>query len=127
MPIASRDDTLAINMSELQVSLAVVGEVTVVALVGEGAAGNVRQLETAITRLSAVRPRTVVLDLTRLSFVASLCMGCFVALHRSIATHGGMVRIAGVNEEVATALRRAKLNAIFPMDATVCDAVAAST
>jgi len=98
---------------------------TVLKLVGDGAAANVSTLEKAVTRVCAMRPHAVVLDLSGLTFIASLCMGCFVALRRSIAAHGGTVRLAAPNEQVATALSRAKLDAFIPTDATIESSFAA--
>ncbi len=111
-------------MSTLNVEIAEADGAVVVRVVGEGSAANARALETSVTRLCAMRPRLVVLDLSQLSFIASLCMGCFVALRRGITAHGGTVRIAGATPEVALALRRAKLDVILPLDVDVASSVA---
>jgi anti-anti-sigma factor len=113
-------------MATLNIDVAEVGQAQVVTLTGEGSAANAMSLEMAVTRLCAVRPRAVVLDLSRLAYIASLCMGCLVALRRSITSHGGTVRIAGASDEVATAMRRAKLDLILPMDQTIAESLAAA-
>ena len=92
---------------------------------GDGSAANAQVMEMAVTRLCALRPRTIVLDFANLKYIASLCMGCLVALRRSVTAHGGTVRIAAATDDVALALRRAKLDLIFPLDATVAESLAA--
>ena len=113
-------------MGTLQVDVTQDNGASIVRLRGDGGAGRAATLDAAVTRVCATRPRLVVLDLTELAYIASLCMGSLVALRRAIGSHGGSVRIAGASGDVALALRRAKLDAIMPMHESVAECVSAA-
>lgn len=101
------------------------GDVAVVSMIGAGDIQGAMVLERHFTRLSAQKPRRVVFDLSRLTFISSLCMGAMVAVAKATKNQKGTVAIAGANDNVAGAFRHARLETIFPMFATVEEALAA--
>jgi anti-sigma B factor antagonist len=107
----------------LEVETAETDHAVVVAIRGDAGATNADLLDAAVLRLSAMRPRLVVLDLSQTTLIASLCIGSLVALRRGIVAHGGAVRIAGASPLIDLTLRRAKLDLIFPMHATVAESL----
>ncbi|MGB7159693.1 MAG: STAS domain-containing protein [Tepidisphaeraceae bacterium] len=111
-------------MPALDVQAAQTDDAVIVALKSDAGAANADALDAAVLRLSAMRPRLVVLDLSQTTLIASLCIGSLVALRRGIVAHGGTVRIAGASPLIDLTLRRAKLDLIFPMHATVAESLA---
>jgi anti-sigma B factor antagonist len=84
-----------------------------------GEAGGPRQaerLDVALRRVSAARPRLVVVDLSGLIFLSSLGMGALLAFRHALARFGGHVRLRGAREEVRLTLRRSHLHRIFEIE-----------
>jgi anti-sigma B factor antagonist len=98
-------------------------EATIVELRGSASMGEIDAFTRQTDRLAAARPRLLVLDLTRLDFLASLAIGQIVALSKSIKLHGGKVVLAGPNPEVLKVLDRCNLRAVLPVFATVDQAI----
>lgn len=99
----------------------------VVRLEGSASMHQVQVLEREMNRLAAGRPKLIILDLTRLEFIASLAMGQIVALNRTIKRFGGRVLIAGASDSVAKSFRHARLDTLMPMFATRDEAIAGAT
>ena len=91
------------------------GDVVVVELIGSADLAGGETLQRSITKLSAQRPPRVVFDLSRLTFIASMCMGSLVSYRRACERWNGTMVLAGTTEPVATALSRARLDQIFTM------------
>lgn len=89
---------------------------------GQADTAATAEIERAFLRVTAGRPRLVVLDLSEMSFVSSLAMGSLMNLHKSVTRQGGRVRLAAVQPFVAEAFARVRLPEIFE----VCDSVASA-
>jgi len=99
-------------MSELVVELYEHDSVPVLKLVGE-ARLQFAELERQILKLTAGRPTLVVVDVTGLTFCSSLGMGALVSIRNAVRRQEGRVRLAGMQQMVEGAFRRASLLALF--------------
>jgi len=93
----------------------------------EGAADlcTVDRMQSTLVRLIARRTPLAVLDLSGLTFLASLAMGVLVTFRRDMARRGGRVKLAGVRPEVYHSMRRAGLTDLFEFCTTAEEATAA--
>ena len=94
----------------------------VVRLEGSASFNNLDRLQFALVRLVARRTPLVVLDLSELTFIASLAMGILVTFRRDIERWGGRVRVAGARPEIYEALQVAGLTEVFEFCTTVEEA-----
>lgn len=99
-------------------------DVTLVRLAGDAGVGELDKLEMQFNRVRAAKPNKVIIDLAGLAFIASIGMGSMVSLNSSIAKAGAKVILTNVNEQVMTALQRARLDNIFGMADSVDAALA---
>jgi anti-anti-sigma factor len=81
---------------------------------------DAKALEAAFMRVIAGHPKSIILDLSGLSFLSSLGMGSFVSLRNALKRTGGQLIVCGTRPIVMDALKRARLENLF---AAVCDTV----
>jgi anti-anti-sigma factor len=112
-------------MAALTITSTHVGDATVLSLVGSASMLEVDRLSRETDRCAAGRPKKLIVDMTRLDFLASLAIGQIVAMTKSVKMHGGTVVLAGPNGDVAEVLRRCNLSAIVPVVSSVEAALAA--
>jgi anti-anti-sigma factor len=91
---------------------------------GDAGVASGSEMQIAFTKLIARRDKLIVLDLSDMSFIASLGMGVFVEYHKGINRHGGTIRVAGVQPMVREAFQRCRLDELFECFDTVDDAFA---
>jgi anti-anti-sigma factor len=96
--------------------------VVITRLVGEAGVANLDDMERQLNRIQAMKPPLLVIDCSGLTLIASIGMGALVSLNSTVNRAGGVMRLAGVNEQVFTALQRAKLHEVFEL----CDDVDAA-
>jgi anti-anti-sigma factor len=96
---------------------------TVVALAGEAGMAAADRLHFELTRLSALRPRLTVLDVSGVTLISSLAMGALLAFAGGMKVNGCRVVLAGATGNVGDSLRRACLDRVIPMVGTVEQAV----
>ena len=106
----------------LTVSLTDLAHGVVVRLEGSASFNHLDRLQLALVRLVARRTPLVVLDLSELTFIASLAMGILVTFRRDLERWGGRVRIAGARPEIYEALQAAGLTEVFEFCTTVEEA-----
>lgn len=111
-------------MANLTVNSSTRDGVTIVQLDGAASVDQIDRIQMQFMRITAQHPKSVVIDMSKLSFIASLGMGALVALNRDIAKQGGKVKFAGVGPLVLEALQRARLDALLELHATVEEAMA---
>ncbi|MBA2320181.1 MAG: STAS domain-containing protein [Deltaproteobacteria bacterium] len=80
-------------------------------------------VQTAGTALDGAR--RAVLDLSGVPFLDSTALGALVGLRKRLGAEGG-IAIAGAQPAVRNLFRLTRLDTVFPLFATVADAVAAS-
>jgi len=110
--------------TDLRVECVELEKCLLVTVVGEAGVAASAKMEREFTRIVARRPPVVVLDLTGLSFISSLGMGALVGLQRGITGRGGKLRVAGMQDRVAEALRRAQLDRVMVFSPSVQEAIA---
>jgi anti-anti-sigma factor len=103
----------------LTVTIADLTHAVVVRLEGSASFNNLDRLQLALIRLVARRTPLAVLDLSGLTFIASLAMGVLVTFRRDLGRWGGRVRVAGARPEIYEALQVAGLTEVFEFCTTV--------
>lgn len=79
-----------------------------------GARGLLRSLD---EELDAVLPRTLTVDLSRVSFMDSAGIAVLLRLWQRMEALGGAMRVRGLGEQPGRVLRAAGLERLIPMDA----------
>lgn len=86
---------------------------------------NAGQLKAEFLILAQPNVESLILDLSQVSYVDSAGLSALLLAERQQSAHGGDVRLVGVNENVKSLLRITQLDRIFPMYATVTEAIQA--
>ncbi len=112
-------------MAALVVSTQQTDDATIVELQGSASMTEVDSFSRQTDRLAAARPKRLVLDLSRLDFLASLAIGQLVALNKSVRMHGGTMALAAPKPDVRAVIDRCNLRAVLPVFDTLEEALAA--
>lgn len=86
---------------------------------------NAGQLKAEFLILAQPDVEKLILDLSQVSYVDSAGLSALLLAERQQSAHGGDIRLVGVNENVKSLLRITQLDRIFPMYATVTEAIQA--
>lgn len=86
---------------------------------------NAGQLKAEFLILAQADVEKLIVDLSQVSHVDSAGLSALLLAERQQSAHGGDVRLVGVNENVKSLLRITQLDRIFPMYATVTEAIQA--
>jgi anti-sigma B factor antagonist len=70
--------------------------------------------------------KQMVLDLTGLDFISSVGLGGIIAAHLRCSKQGGVVRLVRPQPEIEHVLAVTKLTSLFPIHASVDEAIAAA-
>jgi anti-sigma B factor antagonist len=122
-PLTHRKD---FRVPELKTEIQQRPEGLVMSILGEVNIVEVDALTRQFLALLDRKPKLVVLDLSRLGFIASAGMGAMIAFRRDLGKVGGEVRLAAIKPQVREALRRALFERIFQMYETVDAALSAT-
>ena len=95
----------------------------VVRVVGRAEADAVDELDRELHLLTALKPKLVVLDLSGVPFVGSMGIGSLVRFRNAVVDEGGKVALAALQRDVANSFRTAGLGKVFPIHATVEEAL----
>lgn len=101
------------------------GPVTWVGLSGRLDAPGADQIGLRFTASVAAQGRAAVVDLSGVTFVASMGLRLLISTARSLALKGGKLVLFGANELVQGVFDDAALDQIMPIVATQADALAA--
>lgn len=93
----------------------------VLALSGEAGIAAAGELERQATALMARKPAFLVVDLSALTFLASLDIGILVSLARTVRGAGGEACIVGASGDVLEALRRTRVENLLPLFESLAD------
>jgi anti-anti-sigma factor len=85
--------------------------------------GESEILEREIQNVIQMKPKIVVLDLQRLTFLNSLAIGAFLKLHQAVKPGGGSVRLAQPTDFVLGVIKAGKMQSILPIFPSVDDAI----
>jgi anti-sigma B factor antagonist len=113
-------------MEPLVVETRSAADATIVALIGMADVTQLPVLEQSITQLCALKPSRVVVDLTRLTFIASISIAELMRFHHACKNWRGRMIVAGPNDDVIGSFHRAKLDKVFTIAPTVEAALAAA-
>jgi anti-anti-sigma factor len=91
----------------------------VVRLRGELSIDGVRTVELKFTASTASRRTHAIIDMSEVTFLASLGMGMLLQVARALASGKHRMVLVAPQDAVATALRTAKLDALMPVAADV--------
>lgn len=91
----------------------------VVRLRGELSIDGVRTVELKFTASTASRRTHAIVDMSEVTFLASLGMGMLLQVARALASGKHRMVLVAPQDAVATALRTAKLDALMPVAADV--------
>jgi len=86
-------------------------------MAGDASVGSIDELERQFMKIHAMKPKVVVMDMSDLNFIASIGMGTIVSLQRSVTRTGGVVKLAGVNDDILGAFQRSGLDKVFEIHA----------
>jgi anti-sigma B factor antagonist len=93
---------------------------TVVQIAGEVSVDEADELERELQALAASKGgASYALDLSGLTFAASLAIGCLLRFRTSVIASGGRVALADIQPMVLDSLRRAQLHRVFTIYPTV--------
>jgi anti-anti-sigma factor len=93
---------------------------TVVKIAGEIDVSEVDELERQLQALSSpAAPTAFVVDLSGLTFAASLAIGCLLRFRNQVIAAGGRVALANVPPIINDTFRRAQLHRVFMIFPTV--------
>ena len=96
----------------------------VVKISGEVSVEEADELESQLQSLAASKGASAfVVDLSGLSFAASLAIGCLLRFRSTVIAAGGRVALADVQPMVNESLRRAHLHRVFSIYPTVDEAL----
>jgi anti-sigma B factor antagonist len=91
---------------------------------GEAGAKCADDLERQLLPVTALKPKTLVIDLSDMTFISSIGLGTLLELQRGLALNGGVVRFAAPQPMVHETLCRCRLDRILNLFPTVESAVA---
>lgn len=90
-----------------------------ISLRGDANLREVDRLQLELRRASASHPRRAIVDVTEVSFMASLALGTLVEFTSGVKTRGGRVALAGASGMLLDSVRRARLDTLFVMAESV--------
>lgn len=96
--------------------------VVVLHMQGDAALEHVDELEAAVTRMVARSPARLIVDLTEVTFIASLGVGQLVTLCGHVKRKGGRAAVVAPPGPTRQVLDRCKLNTVVPLTDTIEDA-----
>lgn len=83
-------------------------------LVGElGLPPHTDKLQHELTRIYAQRPKVLVFDLSKLSFVSSLGIGIFAEANRTLRGNSGQLKLCCPQPKVMEVFERTRMTAVF--------------
>lgn len=95
-----------------------------VRLSGEGHVTAADDLNQSFQTIAETGPRLVVVDMAELSFAGSMVMAALVRFRGLVRANGGVMKMAGLQMNVAEAFKKANLDWIIPTFPTVEQALA---
>ena len=98
-------------------------DTAIVRLSGSASVANSIRFERSLTSLYSRREKNIVLDLADLTFISTLGVGAFIALHKTQKQRGGTLRIARAGPFVLGVLQRCRLHEFLEIYPTLEDAL----
>lgn len=111
-------------MSDLTIDIEHREEAIIAHITGDASVATANEFQKGIMGLAADEPKRVVLDMAHLAFMSSLSMGSLISLQKRVEWGGGKVVACGMNENLAKAFQRARLDKVIATFNTVDEALA---
>jgi anti-sigma B factor antagonist len=108
----------------LQVKLEEAGQALVVRICGSVSIDEADRLRTELDELAARKAPTMVLDLSKMSFICSSGLGAIISAHIKSRHHQGQIRVVNPQPAVRNLLETTRLIKLFPVYPTVDEALA---
>jgi anti-anti-sigma factor len=109
----------------LKVEISHVNEIVTIRLIGE-ARLDVEDAAFQLNRVVALHPKTIIVDVSDLTFLSSIGMSLFVNLRRTASRSGGVVKLVGLRPMVSTAMAHARLLELFELHTDMASALGGS-
>ena len=109
----------------LEMSVSSAGSAKVLTISGSASMAEAAKLRTKLVELAAEDAPTIVLDLSRMDFIGSLGLGALIVGHLHARRRRGQLRLVNPTAQVLGVLETANLTKVFPIYATVDEAVKA--
>ncbi len=111
-------------MDTFDVNLETRGDTAVLSLSGSAGVFTDSLLRRIREVLGSLRPRKIILNLAKLTFISSVALGVFILLHQELKMQGGKVAIVAPEGDIFQVITRCKLDAVMPIYSTVDAAMA---
>lgn len=98
-------------------------EALILKVKGDAGVAQADELHRAFTRAVAHRGKFFIIDMSRVNFMSSLGMGMMVEFNKGVTLRGGKTLWAAMQEPVADAFRRARLDRALTMVPTMAEAL----
>ena len=102
-------------MQTLQITSETRDNAVLAYLSGEARNDPGEPLRNALAALAATEPDLVVLDLSGLSYIATVGLGELISFRERIAAQSGKLRLAGAEPHVTDLFERTRLREVFPI------------
>jgi len=80
---------------------------------------NVQDLESELVRAVDGKPQLLVVDLAGVDMISSVAMGALLRAHHGLKRNGGKLLLASVTPGVLSAIRRARIDLVVGVRASV--------
>ena len=88
-------------------------DVTVFAMEGELTVGNRQELKRGVLDAVTNGERKILIDFARTSYIDSSGLGALVSLSKRVRESGGELRLAALNDDLATLFELTRLDTLF--------------
>jgi anti-anti-sigma factor len=89
------------------------GDVLTLRLIGDLDSAAAPEFQSHLQTCRASDYNEILIDCRDLRYISSLGLGAFVALHSRVCRHGGVVKLAGMQEQVGEVFRTTRLDSLF--------------
>ena len=110
---------------DLEITQESVADVLVLHLEGELDTYNCGQLRSALVEHVEAGENRIVIDMTAVEYIDSTGLGSLVGGLKRVSEHGGTMRIVCNNPQILKVFEITSLNKVFPIFATLPEALAA--
>lgn len=94
----------------------------VLVLAGDAGVGEIESLRRVVDDAMTRPSKRVIVDLSRLDFIASLGLGQLVRLALSVRARGGQFRLCAAHDGILAAVLKSRLSDLMPMFRDLADA-----
>ncbi len=98
--------------------------VVVVRVDGQLIVGNRQELKQVVQEAVDQGARRILIDFTPTAYIDSSGLGALVSINRKVHDVGGTLRLAGLNEDLASLFELTRLDTLFSIAGTVPEALA---